>query len=310
MAINKSGKFKALGTDVVVEIVLKDEKGKKRAKKDFAGVKKIFLRKQKIFCRFNPASELSKLNKNIGVWRKASPDMLYLAGRALFYNRESGGLYDPRVIDVLENIGYKSEKLAGARIPRGFCGRRKLPADLKIKRDKIFFACRMDFTGIAKGYIIDQAAEFLKKKGWKNFFLNARGDAYAAGRGANRKKWRLLIEGARDKNSTVYISNEGVATSGVIKKQWKHKGKNVHHLVNPKNPDKFSFELHSVLVFHKKTEWADGRAKILVLMGLKKGLALAEKKKLKAVFVDKRGKIIPTSDVRSFPTSDVGSRRA
>ncbi len=89
----------------------------------------------------------------------------------------------------------------------------------------------------------------------------------------------------------MYISNEGVATSGVIKKQWKHKGKNVHHLVNPWNPQKFSFELRSVIVIHKKTEWADGRAKVLLLLGLKRGLAHAKKKKLKTIFVDKWGKI-------------------
>jgi thiamine biosynthesis lipoprotein ApbE len=119
------------------------------------------------------------------------------------------------------------------------------------------------------------------------------GDAFAAGRDANGEKWKLPIEGARDKNAAVYISNQGAATSGVIKRQWKHNGKNVHHLVNPKNPDKFSFGIRAVVVVHKKTEWADGRAKVLVLMGLKKGLAHAKKKKLKAMFVDREGIIFP-----------------
>lgn len=232
------------------------------------------------------------MNKNLGMWQNVSPDMIYLAKRALFYHRESGGLYDPRIIDILENIGYKSKNIENKDSKPAKNKPKNLSADLKIKRNKIFFGRRMDFSGIAKGYIIDQVAEFLKSRSWKNFFINAGGDAFAAGRNKKGEKWKLPIEGARDKNAAVCISNQGIATSGVIKKKWKHKGKNVHHLVNPRNPEKFSFEIRSVLVFHKKTEWADGRAKVLVLMGMKKGIAFAKKKKLKAIFVDREGKNI------------------
>ena len=299
MKFEIKSEFRALGTNVDIRMVVEGETEKEKAQKDLKKAKNIFLSKEKIFSRFDAKSELCQLNGNLGIWQKTSLDMIYLAKRALFYHRESGGLYDPRIIDVLENIGYKSKNTVSAN-PEPASGKPKnLSADLKIRQSKIFFGHRMDFSGIAKGYIIDQAAEFLKKRGWKNFLINVNGDAYAAGRNAKGEKWKLSIEGAQDKNAAVHIFNQGVATSGVIKKQWKHKGKNVHHLVNPKSPEKFSFELRSVLVFHKKVEWADGRAKVLVLMGAKKGLAFAKKKKLNAIFVDNKGKITSTSDVRS-----------
>lgn len=283
--------FYALGTQVHTWIVSEGENQAKKAQRDIQKAKDIFSAKQKIYCRFSPESELSRLNRNLGIWRKASTDMVYLAKRALFYNRESEGIYDPRIIDVLENIGYKSDKMVVKKLAPGSKRYKNLSADLKIKNNKIFFGRRMDFSGIAKGHIVDQAAEFLRKRGWKNFFINVNGDAYAAGLGPDRKKWKLPIEGARDNNVAVYISNQGAATSGVIKRQWKHKGKNVHHLVNPKNPEKFSFELRSVIVIHKKTEWADGRAKVLVLLGLKQGLVHAKKKRLEAIFVGEKGKL-------------------
>ena len=295
MKFETKSDFHVLGTDVNIRIVCNNKTEKEKAKNDLKKAKNIFFPKEKIFSRFDTKSELCRLNRNLGVWQKASPDMLYLAGRALFYYRESGGLYDPRIIDILENIGYKNKGLAAGKSILKSEKFPKLSADLKIKQNKIFFGHRMDFSGIAKGYIIDQAAEFLKKRGWKNFFINAGGDGYAAGRNAKGEKWKLPIEGALGKDAVVRISNRGVATSGVIKKQWKHKGKDVHHLVNPKKPDKFSFEIRSVLVFHKKTEWADGRAKVLVLMGMKKGLAFAKKKRLKAIFVDKKGEIFQHS---------------
>lgn len=291
MKYEENSDFQALGTDINIRIVVGNEAEREKARRDLEKAKNIFLSKEKIFSRFDPKSELSKFNESLGIWRKASPDMIYLAKRALFYHQESGGIYDPRIIDILENIGYKGENTGSAN-PKPVSDKSKnLSADLKIKLDKILFGRRMDFSGIAKGYIVDQAAEFLKKRDWKNFFINAGGDAYAAGRNAKGEKWKLPIEGARKKNAAVYISNQAVATSGVIKKQWKHKGKKVHHLVNPQNPRKFSFELRSVLVFHKKTEWADGRAKVLVLMGAKKGAVHAEKKKIKAILVDNKGKL-------------------
>ena len=101
--------FRALGTDINIRIVFDNEAEREKAKKDLEEAKNIFFQKEKIFSRFDPESELCRLNENIGVWQKASPDMLYLAGRALYYNDISGGLYDPRVIEILEKIGYDKD---------------------------------------------------------------------------------------------------------------------------------------------------------------------------------------------------------
>jgi len=125
--------FQALGTEICVQIVAKNEKTNNAAE-DILKVKSIFSNKQKIFCRFNPESELSKLNKNIGAWQKASPDIIYLAARALFYNKISGGLYDPRVIEILEKIGY------GKDFRKADFSKMKTPADFDKRRKNIFCA--------------------------------------------------------------------------------------------------------------------------------------------------------------------------
>ena len=103
--------FKALGTYVHIEIVpgIISREKKEESGNDLEKAKNIFFSKEKIFSRFDPESELCRLNKNIGVWKKSSLDLLYLAGRALQYNGISKGLYDPRVIEVLEKIGYDKD---------------------------------------------------------------------------------------------------------------------------------------------------------------------------------------------------------
>jgi thiamine biosynthesis lipoprotein len=297
--------FKSLGTDINIQIVLENKEEASRAKKDANEIRELFSAKEKIFSRFNPESELNRLNKNLGVCQKASPDILYLSRRALYYNKMSGGLYDPRIIEVLEQIGYnkdfKAKDFSKMDLPPVFSATKTgLSHDLKIEKDKVIFARRMDFSGIAKGYITDCAAEFLKKQGWKNFLVDSGGDMRIIGKNADGEKWRIEIEGIPEKKLMLELSEVGIATSGISRKKWQINGKKFHHLVNPKNPNHFSYELRMVSVVAKNTENADGRAKTLVLMGKQRGLEFAKKNKIAAVFLDYRGDVFLSPATRKY----------
>jgi thiamine biosynthesis lipoprotein len=303
--ISISSKFRALGTDVFLEIVLGDHEEKKKAIDDLNQAKSIFFNLEKVFSRFDPKSELSKLNEKLGVWQKASTDMTYLGLRALYYNKISGGLYDPRVIEILEKIGYEKDfkKNDFERIKRsGKMDRieKKLKADLKIKNDQVFFSRRMDFSGIAKGYIVDRAAEFLKSRGWEDFLVDAGGDMNISGKNKEGESWKISVEGIASKKLLLALSNRGVATSGISRKKWEIAGKKFHHLVNPKNPSYFSYELKTVSVVAENTENADGRAKTLVLMGKKKGLAFSKDNNIPAIFLDYKGDIFISPEAMKY----------
>jgi thiamine biosynthesis lipoprotein len=299
--------FRALGTDVFLEMVLdgSGEKEKTEASSDLLEAKNIFFEKEKIFSRFDQNSEISKLNKNLSVWLSASLDIRYLSERALRYNEKSGGLYDPRIIAVLEKIGYERDfrgtDFSKLELPDEFEKiSEKLEKDLKIRDGEVFFGRRMDFSGIAKGYIVDQAAEFLKKKGWKNFLVDAGGDMGISGLNNEGEKWKISIEGVPEKKMMLEISDRGIATSGISRKKWTIAGKKFHHLVNPKNPNEYSYELRTVSVIAKNTESADGRAKTLVLMGKEKGMDFARKNNVAAIFLDCEGDILVSPEARQY----------
>jgi thiamine biosynthesis lipoprotein len=297
--------FQALGTDIDIRIVFDSETKREKAGKDLKKAKDIFCSKEKIFSRFDPESELSRLNKNLNSWQKSSADMLYLAGRALYYNKLSGGLYDPRVIEILEKIGYnkdfKSNDFSKYELPSSsHTIEKSLNNDLKIDDGKIFFARRMDFSGIAKGYIVDSAAEYLKNQGWKNFLVDAGGDMMISGTNNEGKKWRVAVEGVPEEKLMLEISDKGIATSGISRKKWQIGGKKFHHLVNPKNPNEFSYDLRTVSVITQDTENADGRAKTLVLMGKKTGLEFAKKNKIAAIFLDYKGNIYISPEAKKY----------
>lgn len=297
--------FRALGTEINIRIVVDDETEKGKAKKDINEAKNIFLSKEKIFSRFDANSEICKLNRNLGTFQNVSPDILYLAGRALQYNEISGGLYDPRIIEILEKIGYdknfKDRDFSEVDLPPVFfVAKNTLSDDLKIDGKKIFFARRMDFSGISKGYIVDQAAEVLKSREWKNFLVDAGGDMMVLGANSEGKKWRIAVEGAPEEKLMLEISGKGIATSGISRKKWQIKGRKFHHLVNPRDPNNYSYEIRTVSVIAEKTEYADGRAKTLVLMGREKGFKFAKDLKIAAVFLDYKGNIFVSPEAKKY----------
>jgi FAD:protein FMN transferase len=302
--------FRALGTDIKAEIVLSGALENKKAKADLEKLKDLYEEKQKIFCRFWKKSGLNKMNSNLGVFQKAPNDILYLAKRALFYNRLSRGLYDPRVIVVLEKIGYGKDfqqtDFSKMDAPEKFDEiKENLSEDLKIENETVFFARRMDFSGIAKGYITDCAADYLKKQGWKNFLIDSGGDMAISGKNMEGEKWRIEIEGVPKEKLMLELTERGIATSGISRKKWQIKGKKFHHLVNPKNPNEFSYEIRTVSVIAENTENADGRAKTLVLMGKKRGMEFAKKNKIAAIFLDYKGNISITSEAKKYVYSNI-----
>jgi len=298
--------FRALGTDIDIRIVA-SETEKEKSRKDLEKAKDIFFSKEKIFSRFDAESELCVLNKNLGTWQNASSGILYLAERALYYNKISDGLFDPRVIEILERIGYSSDfkkkdfSKSDAPLESAAIGK-ALADDLKIDDGKIFFARRMDFSGIAKGYIVDSAAEFLKKSGWKNFLVDAGGDMMISGANGEGKKWRVAVEGVPEGKMMLEIFGKGIATSGISRKKWQINGKKFHHLVNPKDPNNFSYEIRTVSVIAENTENADGRAKTLVLMGKEMGLEFAKDRKIAAIFLDYKGNIFISPEAKKYIT--------
>lgn len=218
----------------------------------------------------------------------------------------SGGLYDPRIIVFLEEIGYDKSFGTPDFSPKEVDRKRlkkisgELNQDLVIENNQIFFRKRMDFSGIAKGFITDKAAFFLKERGWQNFLVDSGGDMYAAGLNHDGEKWKIALEGVPEKKMIICLSGRGIATSGISRKKWEIGGKKYHHLINPHNPTKFSFTVRTVSVIEKNTENADGRAKALVLMGKEKGMEFAKKNKIAAIFLDYKGNILVSPEAKKY----------
>ena len=154
--------------------------------------------------------------------------------------------------NVLKSIGYKNISLNSNTSTITF-----LKDDMKI-----------DLNGIAKGYIVKLASEFMIKNGYKNFIINAGGDLYASGEPSPGKLWTVGIQHPSKNTGEVLetpeIKDMAVATSGnyEVEKQ-SHRG--YGHIFNPGtgSPDVF---FASVTVIGNDPTICDALATAFMLM--------------------------------------------
>ncbi len=287
--------FFQLGTEIDVQIVVQDNAKKDEALKNIEDIKQLYVDFSSIFSRFDDESELSKLNSKLNDFNPASRYMCDIIAKSLELNKFTDGFYDPRILEVLENVGYAEDFKTGNRKlgfnvdKQEYFTNRDLSEDLKIKNDSVYFGVRMDFSGIAKGYITDQVAKFLQKKGYDNYLIDSGGDMFMQGVDEQGRQWTVGIDGISENKLVFAIDRMGIATSGIGRRRWEIEGRRIHHIINPKNPKEFSFDLKSVSVVSESTTTSDVLAKTIFLMGSTAGIAFAKKHDLASVILSYRG---------------------
>lgn len=128
---------------------------------------------------------------------------------------------------------------------------------------------QLDPSGLVKGWAIQQAAQRLKKAGWRNFYVDAGGDIQVAGTKDGRP-WRVGIRNPRNRREIVKvlaIAERGVATSGTaIRGQ---------HIYNPLQPGAPLQDVLSITVVGPNVYEADRFATAAFAMG-KQGIQFIE----------------------------------
>lgn len=295
-------KFKMLGTDIDLKIIFSDFGQKAEAEKTLTKAFDLYAQAEKKFSRFDQQSELCMLNKNLGKFVHVSSEMMEVVSRAVFYHKQTDGYFDPRIISALENFGYvddfgKNDFTGELADFKEEYLQSKLEDDIEIdlENKSIKLKKRIDLSGIVKGHVTDKVADFFSTQGWENYYVDSGGDMFFAGRDEKSNPWLVDIEGVSKEKVILDVSDMAVATSGIGKRKWEKNGQRFHHLVNPKNPNKPSFDLKSVTVVADSVEKADIWAKVIFLMGREKALVLAKQNKVpfimlyysKGVFISK-----------------------
>ena len=192
--------------------------------------------------RFDPESELCRLNADPREVVPASPELRSAVRAALDGATATGGLADPTLLGALVAAGYVRsltgrpradlrEALAAAPAPRpaapapGEAWRLVSVGDHRIVRPA---GVRLDLGGSAKGHAADRAAAMLAPYGPCAADLG--GDLRVRGTHAVQVLHPLTGRAA----ATLILDGDAVATSGIDRRLWWDAGgRPAHHLLDP-----------------------------------------------------------------------------
>lgn len=269
--------FRAMGTDVT----LIGPAGSPAFPASAATVRSVFEREERRFSRFRTDSELSSANAAAGEWTGVSIEFASVVELALAAWRETGGRFDPTVLDAVIAAGYDrdfDDILAGARgalRPLRPCARAG-EVELVGRRLRLPAGVGLDLGGIAKGWTVDVAAEAAVACGLPWALVNAGGDLRIAGI-APAEGIDVAVEDPETTETDagrIVLDEGALATSSVTRRAW---GDGFHHLIDPATACPAGGPVLQATVWAPTCAEADVRAKEALLEGetfLDRGAAL------------------------------------
>jgi thiamine biosynthesis lipoprotein len=229
----------------------------------------VFARAERHLTRFEPGSDLSRLNRRTGSVVAVPPHLARALAAAWRAFRATGGRFDPRIIGALEAVGEK----AGVELPPSPV--RLNPEDrwleLDSRRGRARVTAPVDLGGIGKGLALRWAAAALGRAGYRRFLLAAGGDIVAAGHGPLDRPWVVGIEapdGRPSPRALLELSDAAVATSSIaVRSSRDDAGRLRHHLIDPTTQAPAEPLWSSVTVIDSDPAWAEVRSKVGFLAG-------------------------------------------
>jgi thiamine biosynthesis lipoprotein len=260
----------------------------------------VFRRIEASCSRFDPTSALMLANADPQAWHVVPPECYQAVAEAAAAHRRTGGLFDPRCLRTLEAWGYdRSLPFAAgpvsldlpappARMAATDPWRPGLDPDTRSVRlgpDPI------DLGGIGKGLAVRLAADELRHAGVAAL-VEAGGDCHVLGNGPDGDGWNVAVEdpGGSDQPAAVLrLADVACATSSVRLRNWQVQGRTVHHLIDPRTGGPSRSGLAAVTVVGLDAALAEVWSKALLLAGPADAAALAERRRMAALWIDGHG---------------------
>ena len=164
MTILDEQTFRAMGTDCRVLAGAPDDASDETSAIGVA-LDEI-ARCERVLSRFDPASDLSRVNAGAGSWIEVDPILIEALAGALRAREETDGLYDPTILPALVLAGYDRsfEQLAALehpapRRPHQWRAGAQVEIDADGRRVRVPVGTGIDLGGIGKGYSATRAVD-------------------------------------------------------------------------------------------------------------------------------------------------------
>lgn len=234
-------------------------------------------------------SVLSRINRApSGVWHAVSGEFAHVMGAALGIARASRGAFDPGLGRLTDAWGFGA---AGPidRVPDDRCfAADAIALDAAEQRIRRAEGAALDLSGIAKGYAVDLAAEWLLAQGVRHFLLEIGGELRGEGVRPDGQPWWVDVEMPPTCSLQpwrIALHDLSVATSGSYRRGFSEGGRHYSHSFDPATGRPIVNGVSSVTVMHRSCMMADGWATALTVLGPEAAIALADEQRLAACVI-------------------------
>jgi FAD:protein FMN transferase len=290
--------FRAMGTACELAVAGEGEADALRALA--AGLAEVEIC-ERVLTRFDPTSDLSRLNAATGTWVDVDPRLASALRSALAARRATGGRFDPTILPPLLAAGYDrtfdelthrpARQLAGWRAGAG------ISIDEDACRARVERGGAVDLGGIGKGFSADRAVEAMRLA-WpeqRGCFADLGGDLAFSGRPPDADAWRVAVADPRNPGATlatVAVTGGGVATSGRDRRRF-GPGRTLHHLIDPETGSPAEGGPLAVTVVAEDAGEAEALATAFAISELEEVLRHAPARGVAALYVPAVGAPVP-----------------
>lgn len=240
--------------------------------------------------QWEPQSDISRFNRlRPGQWQALPPEFVTVLQAALAVAEASGGAFDPAMGAFSDAWGFgivpaqsapEAAAIAGPLAEQG-----RIELDALALRARRTGSARLDFSGIAKGFGVDLAADWLLRAGVRSFLIEVGGELRGEGVKPDGQPWWVDVEippGTAARPLRAALHGLSIATSGDYRRWLDVDGKRYAHTLDPRSGRPIANGVHSVTVLHRSCMLADAWATALTVLGPAQGIAIADAQGLAA----------------------------
>ena len=314
--------LRAMASPVILRVVGPGPHARAALERAVAVIREV----ERTCSRFTPTSPLVRANAAPDRWHRVPETLASAIAEAERAHRETGGLFDPRILGTLLSWGYdRTLPFAPPPLfaPPPYAPPRYAPPPLACDPLGVTAAAAdrpspelaapwrpeqvtgvdgtrvhlggvaIDLGGIGKGLAVRWAAAELADAG-AGFLVDAGGDCAVGGTAPDGGRWRVGVEdpaGGIDPLLVLELTDSGCATSSIRLRRWIASDAPVHHLVDPRTGRPGGAGLTAATVVAPDPAWAEVLSKTLFLAGAAGIRARAEELELPAAWVGADGGI-------------------
>ena len=261
-------------------------------------IKQLFKEFDGSLSMFNDTSIITRMN-NCDTSVVANRYFRHVFTKAMEVSEATGGAFDITVAPLVNlwGFGFKnSDNVSQAAIDSilQFVGYKTVHLDEEGHLHKEDPRTIMDASSIAKGYMSDVVADFLREQGVENYMVEIGGEVALNGVNPKGSRWSIGINKPTDDSTQVnselqdilYMSEGGVATSGNYRNFYYKDGKKYAHTIDPHTGYPIQQDILSSTVIARDCMTADAYATAFMVLGKEKAMeVLAKDTTLMAYFI-------------------------